>query len=327
MTLFKRRLALAALAGIGTIGMFGSGNAVAQAYPTRPVRIIVGYPAGASQDILARAVAQRLTQSMGQPFIIENKAGAGGSLGTAFAAKATPDGYTLLLAETGQLAIAPNVYKSVGYDTLKDFTPLAMIAGTPMVLVTNPKFTNIKTLPDLIREAKAHPGKLDYGSTGVGSIHHIVMEVLKSDAGFSMTHIPYRGGALSVPALMSGEVTAIFTSLSSLGPFAGQVNVLAVTSGERFPLAPGIPPISDFIKGYDFSSQSGMLAPVGVPAGIAAKLVAALDVAVHSQEFLDKLKSMNFAPAWATQDAYSENLRQNLVKYRRAVKIAGVQPE
>ena len=323
----KKSIRNFALAAVATLCMTSVGSAIAQAYPNKPVRIIVGYAPGGGPDVIARLIAQKLTTSMGQPFVVENKAGASGSLATGFVAKAPADGYTLLLGETAQLVITPYVYKTLPYDTLKDIAPVAMMVTAPLVLVSSAKTPQIKTLADLVREAKAHPGKLDYGTVGIGSLHHIAMESLKSELGISVTHIPYKGGALTVGALLAGEVPLILTTVSSLGQNASQANLLAVTSKNRYPSLPDVPAISEVIKGFDFSSQMGMLAPAGIPPEISAKLSAAIKVAVDSPDFLDRLKTMGFALTYEPAEAYSEKIRQNLEKYAKAVKLANIQPE
>ena len=268
--------------------------AVGQGYPDKPVKIIVGYAAGGGPDVVARLLAQKLTQSLGQPFVVESRVGATGTIATAQVAKSLPDGYTLLLGETAQLAIVPYVYKTLGYDPAKDLAPVALMITAPLVLVSSVKTTQIKTLDALIHEAKARPGKLDYGTVGIGSMHHIAMETMKADLGISVTHIPYKGGPLTVSALLTGEVPLILTTVSSLGQNIGQANILAVTSKDRYAVLPEVPSISEVIKGYDFSSQMGVLAPAGTPPEVVAKLSSTIKAAIHSPDFLDRLKDNGF---------------------------------
>jgi tripartite-type tricarboxylate transporter receptor subunit TctC len=236
-------------------------------------------------------------------------------------------GYTLLMGETAQLVIAPYVYKTLSYDTVKDLAPVALMITAPLVLVSSAKTSQIKTLDSLIREAKAHPGKLDYGSSGIGSLHHIAMETMKADLGISLTHIPYKGAPLAISALLAGEVPLIFTTVSSLGQNKGQTHILAVSSKDRYPVWPDIPSISEVTKGYDFSSQMGVLAPVGTSPEVLAKLSDAIKTAIHSPDFLEKLKTMSFTMTWGAPEEYAENIHQNLAKYARAVKLANIQPE
>ena len=300
----------------------------AQDYPNRPAKIVVGYAAGGGLDIIARAVAQRVGTSLGQTFIVENRAGAGGTLATAQVAKAPADGYTLLLGETGQLAIAPYMFKALGYDSARDFSPVARMVTGPLILVSSRKSApQIKTLNDFIREAKAQPGKFDFASSGIGSIHHLAMEALIADLGLSVTHVPFRGAALTLPAIMAGEVHVGYISFATLGQNASQVNVLAVSSKDRFPLLPDVPAISELIKGYDFTSQQGILAPAGTPADVVTKLSNAIKTAVQSPDLVDRFKTLGVTSAWTTPEGYAEIIRNELTSYERAVKLAKIKPE
>lgn len=321
MNIYLSRLCAAAAAVLFV------GGAAAQSYPAKPVRMVVGYAAGGGPDVLARALAQKLTQSMGQSFVVENRAGASGTLATAQVAKAPADGYTLLMGETAQLVIAPHVYKALPYDPVKDLAPVSMIATVPLLLVSSAKASQIRTLADLVREAKARPDKLDYATVGIGSIHHIAMESMKRDLGINLTHVPYKGGALTVNALLAGEVPVILTTLSSLGQNASAGHILAVSSRDRYPGLPDVPAISELVKGFDFSSQMGILAPAGTPPDVVTRLSVAVKAAVHSPDFQERLKIMGFALTWESADGYAENIRSNLPKYARAVKVANIQPE
>ena len=207
----------------------------AQEYPTKPVKILVGYVAGGSPDFVARALAQKLSDILGQPFVVENRPGGGGLTATAQLVKLPADGYTLMLGDTSQLGIAPHIFKSLPYDTFKDLTPISGLTYEPLLLVANAK-TGIKTLQDLVKEAKANPGKVNYGSSGVGSIHHISMEAFKADAGLDITHIPYKGSGQSVPAVLAGDVPILLTAFTASAPHirAGTLNLLAVTGGKRW---------------------------------------------------------------------------------------------
>ncbi|MDB5794496.1 MAG: hypothetical protein JWR25_875 [Noviherbaspirillum sp.] len=298
-------------------------TAIAQEYPNKPIKILVGYAPGGAPDVIARAIGQRMSVMFKQQVIIENKPGAGGTLATAQAAKAPADGYTLLSADVGQIAIAPFLFKGLPYDSLRDFAPISMVAGVPLVLATNAK-TNIKTVADLIREAKANPGKLSYASSGIGSIHHIAMEMFKREAGIDVTHIPYKGSAQSVPALLGGEVQVAMTSFPTLGPFAptGQVNLIAVTSPKRLPNAPDAPPLAEMYKGFDYAAEIGFMAPAGTPPDIIAKLDSAIKSALGDPEIQSKLNSLGAIPNYLNPAEYTENVRQNLKKYKVAVEVS-----
>jgi tripartite-type tricarboxylate transporter receptor subunit TctC len=298
-------------------------TAIAEEYPSRPIKILVGYAPGGAPDVIARAIGQRMSTMFKQQVIIENKPGAGGTLATAQAAKSPADGYTLLSTDVGQIAIAPFLFKGLPYDSVRDFAPISMVAGVPLVLATNAK-TNIKTVADLIREAKANPGKLSYASSGIGSIHHIAMEMFKREAGIDVAHIPYKGSGQSVPALLGGEVQVAMTSFPTLGPFAptGQVNLIAVTSPKRLPNAPDTPPLADTYKGFDYAAEIGFMAPAGTPPDIIAKLDSAIRSALDAPDIQAKLNSLGAIPMYLNPADYAENLRQNLKKYKVAVEVS-----
>jgi tripartite-type tricarboxylate transporter receptor subunit TctC len=298
-------------------------NTYADDYPTRPVRVMVGYAPGGAPDTVARFVGQRLTQILKQSFIIENKPGAGGTLATNQVAKALPDGYTIMVLDIGQLAIAPYIFKNLPYDSLKDFTPIGRAAVVPMVLAANAD-SHIKSMADLIRFAKANPGRIAYGSSGIGSIHHIAMEVLKSEAGIDLKHVPYKGSGQSVPALLGGEIQVAMTAYPAVGSFAksGQVNIIAVTSEKRFPGTPDVPALSETYKGYDYASEIGIVGPAGLPPDVVAKLSSALKIILAEPDIQNKLLGVGAIPSWLSPQDYAENIRQNLAKYKKAVEIS-----
>ena len=248
MRMHFKQMALVTVAAVAFVN-----GALAQDYPTRPVKIIVGNPAGGGPDIIARAYAQKLGEILGQPFVVENRPGAGATTATAQLARMPADGYNLLAGETGQLFVAPYVYTNIQYDTVKDFTPISMVATTAVLLVSNPS-SGIKSIPDLIREAKARPGKLDFGTSGVGSIHHISMATLMEDSGINLVHIPYKGSGQSVASILAGDVPLLATSAPAAGQqiVAGKLIPLGVTTSFRLPGYPNIPPIGEFLKGFDF---------------------------------------------------------------------------
>lgn len=327
MKLGSTRLVTAVLAAAFAYTAFPSG-AIAQDYPTRPVKIIVGYVAGGGPDSIARALALRLSEILGQPFTVENRPGAGGTLATAVVARSPADGYTLLAGETGQLVIAPYIYKSLPYNTLKDFTPVALATSEPVLLVASAK-SNIKSVADLVREAKANPEKISYGSSGVGTIHHITAEVFKFGVGIDMQHIPYKGSGQSVPALLAGDVPVLMSGYGSVAPHirSGALNLLAVTTASRIGPFPATPAMGEFIKGYDFPSETGILAPAGLPAPIVAKLALAIKQATDSPEFLNRFKETSIVANFKNSADYTENLKANLKKYESAVSMAKIQPE
>jgi tripartite-type tricarboxylate transporter receptor subunit TctC len=300
----------------------------AQDYPNRTVRILVGYVAGGSPDFVARALAQKLTDLLNQPFVVENKPGGGGVTATAQIVKLPADGYTLLMGDTSQLGIAPYIFKSLPYDTLKDLTPIAGLTSEPLMLVSSAK-SNIKSLSELVQLVKTNPGKINYGSSGVGSIHHIAMESFKADAGLDMVHIPYKGSGQSVPAILAGDVPILVTAYTASAPHikAGTLNLLAVTSGKRWSRFPDIPSVAEVVKDFDFSAETGVLAPAGLPPAITNKLAQAIKQASESSDFLSKFKETGFSIGYMNPAEYTEQVKKNLRKYERAVSLAKIQPE
>jgi len=300
----------------------------AQDYPVKPVKILVGYVAGGSPDFVARALAQKLSDILGQPFVVENRPGGGGLTATSQLVKLPADGYTLMLGDTSQLGIAPHIFKSMPYDTFKDLTPISGLTYEPLLLVANAK-TGIKTLQDLVKEAKANPGKINYGSAGVGSIHHISMEAFKADAGLDFTHIPYKGSGQSVPAVLAGDVPILLTAFTASAPHirAGTLNLLAVTGGKRWSRFPDTPSLAEMVKDYDFQAETGVLGPAGIPPAVVNKLQAAIKQATESPDFLAKFKETGFSLIYTNANEYGEIIKKNVRKYERAVKLANIKSE
>ncbi len=316
--------AVIAVAGLLVIAT----SALGQDYPNRTVKILVGYPPGGVPDFVARVLGQALSQSLGQQFVVENKPGAGATLATAIVAKSAADGYTLLAGETGQIEIAPYLYKTLPYDTLRDLVPVSLVASTPLIFVSGAK-TQIKTIQDVIRVAIADPGKLNYGSSGIGTIHHITMEAFKAEAGVNLTHVPYKGSPLALAGLLGGEVHLMLTSLgvTAAQRSAGTINVIAVSSAARYPFIPDVPSISEEIKGFDFSSETGILAPAGLPASVLAKLSAAIKTALDTPDLHDKFRKIGLLVTWTTPEGYTDKIRHNLKKYERVIRAANIQPD
>jgi tripartite-type tricarboxylate transporter receptor subunit TctC len=323
----KRRQIMKTVIKTWLLVIFGltmiASNAYADDYPTRTVRVLVGYAPGGAPDIVARFIGQRLTQVLKQSFIVENKPGAGGTLATNQIAKASADGYTIMVLDIGQLAIAPYIFKGLPYDPIKDFTPIGRAAVVPMVLAANAD-SHIKTMADLIQLAKASPGKITYGSSGIGSIHHIAMEMLKSEAGIDLKHVPYKGSGESVPALLGGQVQVAMTAYPAVGSFAksGKVNILAVTSEKRFPRTPDVPALSETYKNYDYASEIGVVGPAGLPSDVVTKLSSALKSILAESDIQNKLLGVGAISSWLSPQDYSENIRLNLAKYKKAVEIS-----
>ena len=322
--MFKRLKQLALVAGV----LLGTAMPCAHAqqdYPNRPVKIIVGYVAGGGPDFTARTFGQKISEILGQPVVIENRPGAGATTATAQVARAPADGYTLLLGETGQLFVAPFVHKNLAYDTVRDFTPISLLSAGPLIVVSNSKLP-IKSVSDLLREAKANPGKLDVGTSGVGTIHHIALAVLMADAGIDMTHVPYKGSGQSVASALAGDVPLLITSMTAAGAHvaAGKLNVLAVTSAKRLPSYAEIPSLSETLKDFDYSSEMGLLAPAGLPPLVQQKLFRAVRQAMESTEVQEAFKKTSTMLVGLSPEEYAQNIGRNLKKYERAVRLAKI---
>lgn len=319
-TILHRWVAVAAVA------LFASTAVMAQPYPTKPVKVIVGFVAGGAPDFVARALATKLSESLGQTFIVDNKPGAGGSLSTSFVAKSPADGYTLLLADTATLMLAPHLFKGTPADTIREFTPVGLVTTEPLLVVSNGK-TSIKTLKDLIGQAKAAPGKISYGSSGIGSIHHISMEVFKIGAGLDLVHIPYKGSGQSILAVLSGDVPITITSFAAAEPHirSGAINLLAVTAGQRLPAYPDVPSLAEYVKDYDYGASFGILAPLGTPQDAVIKLSDAIKQATESQDFIDRFKGQATVIRWTSPRDYLKYLRENQTKFDRAAKLVNLQ--
>ncbi|MSQ51731.1 MAG: tripartite tricarboxylate transporter substrate binding protein [Betaproteobacteria bacterium] len=302
--------------------------APAQSYPAKPVRIVVGYVAGGSVDLVGRSLGQKLSQNMGQAFVVENRPGASATLAASTVAKSPADGYTLLLGDTAPLVIAPFTNKNLAYDTLRDFTPISLIyAATGMALVSNAG-TSIKTFQDLVREAKTNPGKLSYGSSGIASIHHLAMEVLKADVGMDIVHIPYKGSGQSIVAALSGEIHLLYSAITTVIPHiaSGKVNLLAVGSPARQANYPNSPTLAELVKDFDVTGEFGVLGPAGLPQEVLVRLATAIRQAAESAELIDKFKDSGGVIISNTPLEYAEHIRRNLRKFERAVKLAKIEP-
>jgi len=298
----------------------------AEDYPTHSVRLLVGYATGGSPDIVARTIAQQLSEILKQPFVVENKPGASGTIAAAQTAKAAPDGYTIYIADVAQFGITPFMYKDLPFDPKTAFTPVALATGVPLALVANAK-TGFKTLADLVRYAKANPGKLNYGSVGIGSAHHIAVEVLKHDAGIDMVHVPFKGASQYIPALLANDVQVALSGFTGSAPYVrtGQLNILGVTSAVRFPGAPDVPTIGETYRGYEFAPALGVMAPSGTPPEVVAKLSGAIKTALEVPQVKERLISLGLIPSWLSSRDYAEYMRRDMERYERAIQDLHIQ--
>lgn len=308
----------------------GSTAALAQAaYPSKPVRLIVPYPAGGTTDIIARLTAHQLGERLKQSFIVENRAGASGAIGAQAVAQSAPDGYTLVMGTASSHGINSAVQKSLPYDAIKDFAPITVVASTPNIIVANNNVP-VKTLADLLKLAKAEPGKINFGSTSPGGSPHMSAELLKMMTSTDMMHVPYKGAAPMLADLLGGQVQIGFDNLPSSIAFvkSGKVRALAVTTAQRWPGAPDIPTVAESgVPGYEVSGWFGLLAPAGTPSEILHKLQSAVAEAVRSPEVAKQLRDLGAEPVASTPQAFAQEIRKDVEKWRNVVKTTGVKLE
>ena len=311
------------------LAAIGPSQALAQAYPTKPIRLVVPFPPGGSTDIVARIVAQRVGERIGQPLVVENRGGAGGTIGTEAVAKAAPDGYVLGFASTSTHAVAPAVYAKLGYDPVKDFAPISLVAVTPYLLVVNPK-VDVKSLKEFVAYVKPRPGKFNYASAGTGSTTHLAMEMLKSAAGLFILHIPYNGNGPAGTAVIAGDVEFLFGSLPAVLPHAksGRVRALAVGTPKRSPALPDVPTVAESgFPGFDASLWLAIMAPAGTPAAVVNRLNKEIVAVVRSPDAADALNKAGAEPTTSTPAELANMVKDGVKKYAAAVKRAGVKLE
>ena len=312
-----KTLAAAALLGLATLAQ--------AAFPDKPVKILIGFPPGGPLDAHARLLADRLGQVLGQPVIIDYKAGAGGTVGAEFVAKSAPDGYTLLMANTGTMVINPAVYTKLGYQTLKDFAPVARTAQQPLALVVNPNVP-AKTVQELVALAKAKPGQLNYGSAGNGGISHLVPEMFKTATGTFIVHIPYRGSAPAFTDLLGGQVQVMAESIPQASQYVkqGKLRALAVTGRERNAALPDTPTFAEAgIKGLEVVGFYGVLAPAGTPKDVVARLSDAFRQTLETPDIRTRMVQQGADPAYLPADDFAAYLAAQMPVWAKAVKDSG----
>ena len=299
-------------------------SAFAQGYPTKPAKVVVPYPPGGPTDIVARVVSQKLSEQMGQQFVVENRPGAGGNIGAEAVAKSPADGYTLLVATTAH-AINPSLFKSLGYNLTKDFAPVSQLTSGPLVIVANPSLP-AKSVQELIALAKAKPGTLNYASSGNGQSTHLSAELFATMAGIKMNHIPYKGSAPALTDVMGGQASLMFDTMLSAMPHVknGKLKAIAVTSAARSPAAPDVPTVAESgLPGYEAIAWNGLLVPAGTPADVVAKLNAELRKALDAPDVKDRFSAQGFGAAWNTREAFAKFIQAELDKWAKVVKVSG----
>jgi len=301
------------------------GTLLAQTFPSKPVKILIGFPAGGPLDAHARLLADKLAAQLGQPVVIDYKAGAGGTVGAEAVARSEPDGYTLLMANTGTMVINPAIYSRLSYQTLKDFAPVARTAQQPLALLVNPAVP-ARSVAELVALAKAHPGQLNYGSAGNGGISHLVPEMFKRATGTFIVHIPYKGSAPAFTDLMAGQVQLMAESIPQAAQYvkAGKLRALAVTSGQRNPALPDVPTMIEAgVKGFDVVGFYGVLAPAGTPRPVLERLSAAFKAVLESPDLRSRMVQQGADPAFLGHEDFGRFLATELPRWAQAVKDSG----
>ncbi len=316
-----RRAAVAALIALAA-------SAAHADYPERAVRVIAPFPPAGGVDSTARVVAEALSRELGQSFVVENHPGASGRIGTEIAAKAAPDGYTLLLGSVGPNAIVPAAYKDLNYDAVKSFAPISLVGTSAYALVV-PASLPVRSVSDLIALAKSKPGALNFASTGNLGGPHLAGELFKNLAGIDVVHVPYKGGAPQIQALLGDEVAFAFTSLPTVSPHAkaGKLRVLAVTGSERSREMPDVPTMGEIVKGYEVLQWYGLMAPAGTPEAVVGKVQAAVAKALANPQVRERLVKLDADPRSTTPKEFASLVQAEVAKYRNVIDKAGIKAE
>ncbi|MEO8303386.1 MAG: tripartite tricarboxylate transporter substrate binding protein [Betaproteobacteria bacterium] len=304
-------------------------TAGAQPWPSKPVRLIVPFTPGGSQDVIGRMFAQKVSESLGQPVVVENKAGAGGQIATQEVARAAPDGYTLLLSTGAQMAIEPSLRANVGYGPMKDFTHVVHLADAPLVLLAVPALP-VANAKELLAYAKANPGKVNTASTGNGTYTHLTLELLKAATGANLTHVPYKGAAPAFTDMLGGQVQTMFTTTASAQPYTStnRLKALAVTSKKRSPLFPSAPTFAEEgVPQLDVAVWIGIAAPAGTPPAVVARLSADFNKALASPEVREKLATLGAEPVGGTPESFTQFVQGDIERWAKIIAAAGIKPE
>jgi len=314
---------------LGALLAAGTGAAAAQAYPVKQLRLIVPFAPGGPNDLLGRLVGQKLTEAWGQAVVIENRGGAGGTVGLDVAAKAAPDGYTLAMGGTSNMAVAPSLYAKLPYDSLRDFTAVTNVARVPYAVAVNPGVP-AKSIRELTVLAKTRPGYLSYGSSGTGSISSLAAEIYQSMTGTNIVHVPYKGTAPALTEVMAGQVDMMFADLALIVPFAkaGKLRAVAVTDSRRAKIAPDLPTIAESgLKGYEVSPWFGVVGPAGIPREVVTKLSSGIVAALKSPDVAARLDQLGYEPVGDGAEAFAATIRADMVKYAKVIKAAGIKAD
>ena len=297
---------------------------LAQSYPSKPIRLVLPYPPGGGTDVIARPLAQKLTEQLGQQVIVDNRGGAGGNIGMEFVAKSPADGYTLLFALTAQYAVNPSLYPKLPYDPVRDYAPISLLANAPYLLVVHPALP-AKSVAELVALVKARPGQLSYSSSGNGSGAHLAGEMLRSLARVEIVHVPYKGAGPAMPDLIAGQVQLSFITYTAAGPHikTGRLRALGVTTAKRSPTLPDLPAIGETVAGYDSAVWYGFAAPAGTPLEIVSKLNAEVLRVLAAPDFRSRITLEAVSPIGSTPEEFGSFMRSEIVRWAKVVKDSG----
>jgi tripartite-type tricarboxylate transporter receptor subunit TctC len=311
------------IAGLAAVPLAGAARA--QAWPTRPVRVVVGFPAGGGVDLTARPLAQRLGDRFGQQFVVDNRGGAGGNIAMDAVAKSPPDGYTLLQANVGMLAINPGLYRDLPFDTIRDFAPVAQIVAVPLAVAV-PADLPVRTLPDFIALAKARPGQLNMGSGGNGGIPHLAFELMKRRADIDVVHVPYRGSAPALQDLLGGRVQLMVDGYNLMrgAAEAGRVRIIATTGRQRLPALPDVPTVGETLPGFEAEGWQGIVAPAGTPETVLAALEAAIRGVLSGGDLPQLYLNQGQLPRFAPRSDFAALIRREREQWTRVIREAGI---
>ncbi len=299
-------------------------QAAAQDWPSKPVRLIVPFSTGGTTDIVARLYAQRLSEALGAQFIVDNRTGAGGTIGTEAGARSAPDGYTFVFGSTSSTAVSPGLYPNLSFDIVRDFAPVAQVASASIVLAAHPSLP-ARNVKELVALARMHPGKIVYASSGNGSSLHLCAEYLEYLAKIDMLHVPYKGVGPALPDLLSGQVQLLFSDMPPFAPYikTGRLRALGVTTAKRSPLLPDIPAIAESVPGYDLAGWYGVLAPAGTPEAIIKRLHAEIQKIMASPQMKERYVALALEPVERTSAQYGEYVKSELAKWGKIIKVSG----
>ena len=313
---------------LAAVLLFLSTQLLAQSYPSRPVRMVIPWPAGGITDVIARGLNLHLAEALGQPVVIDNRPGAGGTLGAAIVAKSAPDGYNLLMHDIMSHCITPSLYTGLPYDSLRDFEPIAVVAGSPMVLVANPTL-KVRSVPELIALAKSKPKQINYASSGAGAITHLAAVRMERIAGIELTHVPYKGSIPAAASVISGETSVSFSTLPAALPHAktGRLVLLGVSFPKRSPQIPDVPTIAETLNGYDLGLYSGLWVPKGTPRSIVTRLHSETMKGLGHPKVKEILATVSAVPGTLSPEQFAAFLAKETREWGEIVRASGVKVE